>query len=172
MREGQFGLRPRHSTSFHLARLVQRITGNFGVNRLTGKVFLDVAKSLRYRLDRRPPLQAYAPNLPALHSPCNLIMPMGSHVQRVLPDGHLISSRHAGWGDSGWTYLPCPLQFVRRHIRPPSHHGELALYADDTAILATSRKTTLLVSYLESYLNDLQRLVNGESSLMYLRAPR
>jgi hypothetical protein len=39
----------------------------------------------------------------------------------------------------------------------PSHRVELALYADDTAITATSRKPTLLVSYLESYLNDLQR---------------
>ena len=27
----------------------------------------------------------------------------------------------------------------------PSHHVELALYADDTAVIATSRKTTLLV---------------------------
>jgi len=39
----------------------------------------------------------------------------------------------------------------------PSHHVELALYADYTAIIAKSRKPTLLVSYLESYLNDLQR---------------
>ena len=38
-----------------------------------------------------------------------------------------------------------------------SHQVELALYADDTAIIGTSRKPTLLVSYLESYLNDLQR---------------
>ena len=35
----------------------------------------------------------------------------------------------------------------------PSHHFELALYADDTSVIATSRKATLLVSYLESYLN-------------------
>ena len=34
---------------------------------------------------------------------------------------------------------------------------ELALYSDDTAIIATSRKPKLLVSYLESYLNDLQQ---------------
>jgi len=40
---------------------------------------------------------------------------------------------------------------------PSSHHVELALYEDDTAIIATSRKPTLLVIYLESYLNDLQR---------------
>jgi hypothetical protein len=39
----------------------------------------------------------------------------------------------------------------------PAHHVELALYADDTAIIATSHKLTLLVSYRESYLNDLQR---------------
>jgi len=39
---------------------------------------------------------------------------------------------------------------------PPSHHVELALYPDDTAIIATSRKPMLFVSYLESYLNDLQ----------------
>jgi len=39
----------------------------------------------------------------------------------------------------------------------PSHHVELALYAEDSAIIATSRKETLLVSYLESYLNDFQR---------------
>ena len=40
---------------------------------------------------------------------------------------------------------------------PHSHHVELALYAVDTAIIATSRKPTLLVSYLECYLNHLQR---------------
>jgi hypothetical protein len=33
----------------------------------------------------------------------------------------------------------------------------LALYAEDTAIIATFGKPTLLVSYLESYVNDLQR---------------
>jgi hypothetical protein len=32
----------------------------------------------------------------------------------------------------------------------PSHHVEFALYTDETAIIAMSRKPTLLVSYLES----------------------
>jgi hypothetical protein len=32
----------------------------------------------------------------------------------------------------------------------PSHHVELALYADDTPIIATSHKPTLLVIYLEA----------------------
>jgi len=38
----------------------------------------------------------------------------------------------------------------------PSHHIELALYADNMAIIAMSRMLTPLVSYLESNLNDLQ----------------
>jgi hypothetical protein len=42
----------------------------------------------------------------------------------------------------------------------PLKHVESALYADDTAIISTSRKPTLLVNYLESYLNDLQRWLN------------
>jgi len=45
LRNEQFGLRPRHSTSLQLARLVERITRNFGEKRLAGAVFLDVAKA-------------------------------------------------------------------------------------------------------------------------------
>jgi len=45
MRDDQFGFRPRHSTSLQLARLVERITRNFGEKRLTGAVVLDVAKA-------------------------------------------------------------------------------------------------------------------------------
>jgi muramoyltetrapeptide carboxypeptidase LdcA involved in peptidoglycan recycling len=41
----------------------------------------------------------------------------------------------------------------------PSDHVELH-YADIIAIIATTRNKTLLFSYLESYLNDLQRWLN------------
>jgi hypothetical protein len=39
----------------------------------------------------------------------------------------------------------------------PSRHVELSLYADDTTIIATSCKSALLIRYLETYLNDLER---------------
>jgi retron-type reverse transcriptase len=39
----------------------------------------------------------------------------------------------------------------------PSRHVELALYADDTAIIATSRKSALLITYLATYLSHLER---------------
>jgi hypothetical protein len=38
----------------------------------------------------------------------------------------------------------------------PSRHVELALYADDTALLATSRSPLLFIKYLETYLNGLE----------------
>jgi hypothetical protein len=62
----------------------------------------------------------------------------------------------------------------------PSHHVELAVNADVAAIIATSRKPTLLVSYLESYLNDLQRwlydwriaIVSKSTAIIFARAGR
>jgi len=52
---------------------------------------------------------------------------------------------------------PVLLSLYVNDMPSPSHHVELAFHADDTAIIATSRKPTLLVTYLESYHNDLQR---------------
>jgi hypothetical protein len=46
LRDEQFGFRPGHSTIIQLARRVERITRNFGEKKLTGAVFLDVAKAL------------------------------------------------------------------------------------------------------------------------------
>ena len=45
LRDEQFGCRPKHSSSLQLARLVERVSRNIGEKRLTGAVFLDVAKA-------------------------------------------------------------------------------------------------------------------------------
>jgi hypothetical protein len=39
----------------------------------------------------------------------------------------------------------------------PSHHVHFSLYADDTAVITTSRQPALLVKYLETYLIHLER---------------
>jgi hypothetical protein len=65
-----------------------------------------------------------------------------------------------------------------RHIYPvlfslyvndmPTHyrHTELALYADETALVATSHRPSLLISYLETYLSRLEhRLSNWKSAI-------
>ena len=62
-----------------------------------------------------------------------------------------------------------------------SHHVELTLYADETAVIATFRIPTLLVRYLESYLNYLQRwlsewrvaiIVSNSSAIIFERDVR
>jgi len=45
MQDEQFGFQPKHSMSLLLACLTEKITRNFGEKRLTGVVFLDVAKA-------------------------------------------------------------------------------------------------------------------------------
>jgi hypothetical protein len=45
LRDEQFGFRSKHSTSLQLARLVESVNRNFDERRLTGAVFLDVAKA-------------------------------------------------------------------------------------------------------------------------------
>ena len=57
----------------------------------------------------------------------------------------------------GGLIFPVLFSLYVNDMPSPSHHVELALYAGDKAIIVTSRKPTLLVSYLESYLNELQR---------------
>ena len=41
----QFGLRPKHSTTLQLARLVEILVRNFDQKRLTGAIFLNVTKA-------------------------------------------------------------------------------------------------------------------------------
>jgi retron-type reverse transcriptase len=50
----------------------------------------------------------------------------------------------------GGLISPVLLSLYVNDIPIPSRHVELALYADDTAVIATSRKPAQLVSYLES----------------------
>ena len=61
------------------------------------------------------------------------------------------------WGGAGWVDFPLLFSLNVNDMPKPSHHVELALYADVTAIIATSRTPVLLVSYLQSYLNHLER---------------
>jgi len=157
MRDEHFGFRPRHSTSLQLARLVERITRNFGEKRLTGG-FLGHGQSLRYRLDRWAPLQA--------KTHLNFQSYIAHTISSYLRDRKFEKSFHTATSSrrgmkagvaQGGLISPVLFSLYVNDMPSPSHHVELALYADDTAIIATSRKPTLLVSYLESYLNDLQR---------------
>jgi hypothetical protein len=164
-----------------LARLVKRITRNFGEKRLTGAVFLDVSKAFdTVWVDGLP----Y--KLTLLNFPSYIVHTISSYLSGRTFEASFqtaTSSRRgmrAGVAQGGLIFPVLFILYVS-DMPSPSHQVELALYADDTAIIAMSRKPTLLVSYLESYLKDLQRWlsewriainVSKSTAIIFARAGR
>jgi hypothetical protein len=81
----------------------------------------------------------------------------------------------------GGLISPVHFSLYVNDMPPHSYHVELALYAEDTAVIATPCKPTLLVSYLQSYLNELQRWlsewriainVSKSTAIIFARAGR
>jgi hypothetical protein len=137
MRDEQFGFRPRHSTSLQLARLIERITRNFGEKRLTGAVFHDVAKAFNtVRID------GLLYKLTLLNFPSYIFHTISSYLrdQTFEPSFQTAkSSRRGMWAGVAHGGLISPVLFSLYVDMPSPSHIELALYADDTAITATSR---------------------------------
>jgi hypothetical protein len=61
----------------------------------------------------------------------------------------------AGVAQGGFV-SPVLFRLYVNDIPTPSSHVELAQYADDTALVATSRSPSLVISYLETYLGRLE----------------
>jgi hypothetical protein len=154
---------------------------NFGEKKLTGPVFLGVAKAFRtVGIDGR----LY--KLTLLNFPSYIVQTISAYLRvRTLESFFqtATSSRRGMRPEVAHGGLISPVLFSLyvNDIPSPSHHVVLSLYAVDTAVIATSRKPTLLVSYLESYLNDLQRWlsewriainVSNSSAIIFARAGR
>jgi hypothetical protein len=157
LRDEQFEFRPKHSTTLHLARLIERVTRNFGAKRLTGSIFLDVAKVFDTVW-----VDGLLFNLTALNFPSYIVKIISYCLHNRTFEAAFLTAtstrRHMRAGVAqGGLVSPVLFSLYVNDMPVPSRHVDLALYADDTAIIATSRKSTLLIRYLESYLSDLER---------------
>jgi hypothetical protein len=163
------------------ARLVERITRNFGEKRLTLSVFLDVAKAFDTAW-----IDGLLYKLTLLKFPSYIVHTISSYLlDRTFETTFQTAtssrrSMQAGVAQDGLIF-PVLFSLYVNDMPSLSHHVELALYADNMAIIATSRKPTLLVSYLESYLNDLQQWlsewriainVSKSTAIIFARAGR
>jgi len=181
LRNEQFGFLPEHSTSLLQGRLVERITRNFGEKRITGAVFLDVAKAFDSVW-----IDGLLYKLTLLNFPSYLVHTISSYLRGRTFEASFQTATSSRRGTragvaQGGLISPVLFSLYVNDMPIPSHHVELALYVDDTAVIATSRKPTLLVSYLESYLNDLQRwlsewriaiYVSKSTAIIFARAGR
>jgi hypothetical protein len=156
LRDEQFGFPPTQSTTLQLAHLVQRVNRNFNERRLTGAVFLDVAKAQSLWVT------GLLCKLTVLNFPSHLVKIISSYLDcRTFQTSFqsvtsTFRGMRAGVAQGG---LLSPVLFSPyvNNIPTPSRHVELAQYADDTALVATSRSPSLLVGYLEAYLGRLER---------------
>jgi hypothetical protein len=138
MRDEQFGFTPRHSRSLQLARQFERITRNFDAKRLTGAVFLDVAKVFHTVW-----IDGLLYKLTLLNFSFYIVHTISSFLRDRMFEASFqtaTSSRRgmrAGVAQGGLISSVLFSLYVN-DMPPPSHHVELALYANDTAVIATS----------------------------------
>ena len=136
----------------HLACLVERITRNVGEKRLTGAVFLDVTKTFDTVW-----IDGLLYKLTFLNFPSYIVHTISSYLRGRTFEASFQTATSSRRGMKVGVALLYPLQsvcqchalsFAPRGVGPlrgrHSHHSHV-------------RKPTLLVSYLESYFNDLQR---------------
>jgi hypothetical protein len=133
------------------------VTRNFGEKRLTGAVFLDVAKAFDTVW-----VDGLFLKLTALNFPSYLVKMISSYQHNRTFEASFQTATSTRRGmragvEQGRLVSPVLFSQYVNDMPVPSRHVELALYTDDTAIIATSRKPVLLVSYFESYLGDLER---------------
>jgi hypothetical protein len=153
----QFGYRPKHSTSLQLARLAERVSRNLGERRLTGADFLDMSKAfgtvqvdgLLYKLTTR-------------NFPSYLVKSASFYLKGRTFDASFqasISTTRCMQAvvAQGGNVSPVLFSLYVNEMPTSSRHVELALYADDTAFIATSRRPALLVKYLQTYLSRLEQ---------------
>jgi hypothetical protein len=156
LRVEQFGFRPRHNTALQLGRLVEIVNRNFDERRLTGAVFLYVAKAFDTVW-----VKGLLYKLTILNFPLYLVKTLSSYLHSRRFQSYFNSATstrrnmRAGVVQSGLV-SPVLFSLCVNDIPVPSRHVELALYANDTALIATSRSPLLIVSYLQTYLNKLE----------------
>jgi hypothetical protein len=102
------------------------------------------------------PLHVHYPQFPVLHSETIIFILSSPRVPCFLEISHKHTLQHAEWRGTERIPLPCAVQSVCERHAQASRLVELALYADDTALVSTFRSPQLLVRYLETYLNTLE----------------
>ena len=122
----------------------------FGKRRITGAVFLDVTKAFDSLW-----VNGLLYKLANLSFPSYLVRTVslylkGQTFEASFKSGTSTTLRMLAGVAQGRIISPVLFSLYVNDIPSPSRHVGLALYADDTAVIATSRQPALLVKYLET----------------------
>jgi hypothetical protein len=122
----------------------------FDGRRLTGAIFLDVAKAFDTVW-----VKGLLYKLTVLNFPSYLVKTISSYLdcRTFQTSFQSATSTCRGMGAGvvqGGLVYPVLVSLYVNDIPTPCRHVELAQYADDTALVATSHSPSLLVGYLEA----------------------
>jgi hypothetical protein len=146
LRDEQFGFRPKHSNALQLTCLVERFSRDIDEKRLTGAVLLGVAKAFDTVW-----VDGLLYTLAILNFPSYLVKTISSYQKSRSFEASFqtatstIPRLRAGVGQDG-IIIPVLFSLYVSGLPSPSHYVELVLYADDTALIATSIQPALLVN--------------------------
>lgn len=151
----QFGFRQGHSTTHQLHRVVETVTSGFNVAKYTGAVFLDVAKAfdrvwhagLLHKMQKAGISRAMCRIIAAFLQRRNF---------RTKHESTLSQMRRIDSGVPQGSILSPILYAIYVSDMPCPAGVELALYADDTAILAQARLQSSVSRKLSNALVEIQ----------------
>jgi hypothetical protein len=124
------------------------VTRNFGEKRLTGAIFLDVAKAFDTVW-----VDGLLSKLTTQNFPSYLVKIISSYFHNRTFGANFLTAiptrrcTLAGVAQGGLV-SPVLFSLYVNDMPLPSRHVKLALHADDTAVVARSRKSALLIRYL------------------------
>ncbi|KFM59099.1 RNA-directed DNA polymerase from mobile element jockey, partial [Stegodyphus mimosarum] len=151
----QFGFRRHHSTVNQLYRVVEFITEGAQQKKVTGGLFLDIAKAFD-----RVWLEALIYKLHNLGFPGYIINTVNSYLTGrhfVVQLANTLSTRRKILAGVPQGSLLGPTLFnIYVNDIPVTDNTTLAMYADDTAILTQSAFPSLAIQRLQAYINILE----------------
>lgn len=155
LRNEQFGFRQSHSTSHQLLRITDSIIDGFNRNQVTGVVFLDISQAFDKVWH-----EGLIHKLMQYNFPPYLIHIIKSYLTNRTFEVHLqgaISSvRSIEAGVPQGSVLGPTLFNIYINDMPSIPRIEIALYADDTALIAKSMRGFQACNYLQNALDILE----------------
>jgi len=135
------------------------LSRNFDEKRLTDAVFLYVAKA-----SDTVWVEGLLYKLTILSFPSYLVKTISSYLNSRTMEGSFrtatSNSRMRAGVDQGGIISHVLFSLYTNDMPSPSRHVELALYADDRVVIATSRQPAVLVKYLQTSLIVLLRFLS------------
>jgi hypothetical protein len=104
---------------------------------------------------QRSSLQASHPELPVRPGENHILITWLPNVPKSFQSATSTSRGIRAGVAQGGLVSPVLLGLYTNNIPTPSRNFELVQYADNTALVATSRSPSLLVGYLEAYLGTI-----------------